>query len=152
MDADFVVDNSVVMSWAFEDEANEYADAVLAKLAAATAVVPTIWPLEVVNVLLVAERRKRLKQAESIRFITLLSQLPIYVEQEWPHNRMEELLALGRANNLSSYDASYLYLAMRKGIPLATLDQRLIAAAQEVEIDVLMHDNLPRFIFKQRPS
>lgn len=56
------------------------------------------------------------------------------LNQEWPDNRMEELLAIGRANNLSSYDASYLYLAMRKGLPIATLDQKLIAAAREVEI------------------
>ena len=134
MDAGFVIDNSVVMSWAFQDEANRYADAVLAQLSVTSAVVPSIWPLEVVNVLLVAERRKRLKQADSVRFITLLSQLPIFVEQEWPDNRMEELLAVGRTNNLSSYDASYLHLAMRMGLPIATLDQRLVLAAQQVEI------------------
>ena len=99
--------------------------------------VPSIWPLEVVNVLLVAERHKRLTQADSVRFISLLSQLPIYVEQEWPDNRIEELLAVGRANNLSSYDTSYLYLAMRKGLPIATLDQRLIAAAQQVEVSLV---------------
>lgn len=137
MDADFVVDNSVVMSWAFEDEANHYADAVLAKLAKTSAIAPSIWPLEVVNVLLVAERRERLTQADSIRFITLLSRLPIFVEQEWPDNRMEELLAMGRANNLSSYDASYLYLAMQQGLPIATLDKRLIAAAQQVAIPLV---------------
>ncbi len=137
MDADFVVDNSVVMSWAFEDEANHYADAILAKLAKTSAIAPSIWPLEVVNVLLVAERRERLTQADSIRFITLLSRLPIFVEQEWPDNRMEELLAMGRANNLSSYDASYLYLAMQQGLPIATLDKRLIAAAQQVAIPLV---------------
>lgn len=138
MDAGFVIDNSVVMSWAFQDGANPYADAVLEQLAATSAIVPSIWPLEVVNVLLVAERRKRLKQADSVRFITLLSQLPIFVDQEWPDNRMEKLLALGRANTLSSYDASYLYLAMQMGLPLATLDQRLILAAQQVEIPLVV--------------
>lgn len=137
MDANFVVDNSVVMAWTFEDEANPYADAILEKLSESSAIVPSIWPLEVVNVLLVAERRRRLKQADSVRFITLLSQLPIFVEQEWPDNRMEELLAVGRANNLSSYDASYLYLAMRKGLPIATLDRKLIEAAKQVEIPMV---------------
>lgn len=137
MDADFVVDNSVVMSWAFEDEADPYADAVLEKLAGASAIVPSIWPLEVINVLLVAERRKRLTQADSIRFIALLSKLPIFVEEEWLDNRMEELLAIGRANNLSSYDASYLYLAMRQGLPIATLDQKLISAAQQAAIPLV---------------
>lgn len=137
MDASFVIDNSVVMSWAFEDEANPYADAILENLSQASAIVPSIWPLEVVNVLLVAERRSRLKQADSVRFITLLSQLPIVVERDWTDSRMEELLAIGRTNDLSSYDASYLYLAMRKGIPIATLDQKLIAAARQVAIPLL---------------
>ncbi|MFQ5398881.1 MAG: type II toxin-antitoxin system VapC family toxin [Anaerolineae bacterium] len=137
MDADFVIDNSVVMTWAFQDEANPYADAVLDALSEISAIVPAIWPLEVVNVLLVAERRKRLKQADSVRFITLLSQLPIYVERDWPDSRMEELLGVGRTNSLSSYDASYLYLAMRKGLPIATLDQKLIAAAQRVDVPLL---------------
>lgn len=137
MDAAFVIDNSVVMTWAFQDEAASYADAVLGHLAEAAAVVPAIWPLEVVNVLLVAERRNRLQQADSVRFINLLSQLPIVVERDWPDSRMEELLAIGRANNLSSYDASYLYLAMQKGLPIATLDQKLITAAQQVAIPLL---------------
>jgi predicted nucleic acid-binding protein len=88
----FVVDNSVVMSWCFKDETNKYADVVLNRLTEASAVVPSIWTLEVVNVLLVAERQKRLSQSDSIRFITLLSQLPIVVEYERPEMVMKELL------------------------------------------------------------
>ena len=121
----FVVDNSVVMSWCFKDETNKYGDAVLNRLAESTAIVPPIWPLEVVNMLLVAERRNRLKQVDSVRFITLLSQLPIVVEHEGPEKKMKDLLALGRANNLSSYDAAYLDLSMRKDCPIATLDKKL---------------------------
>jgi predicted nucleic acid-binding protein len=132
----FVVDNSVVMSWYFKDETNKYADTVLDKLTGATAVVPSIWPLEVVNVLIVAERQKRLSESDSIRFLTLLSQLPIVVEYERPE-LMKELLALARAYNLSSYDASYLYLAMRKGLPIATLDNKLIEAAKSIEVPIL---------------
>ena len=85
----FIVDNSVVMSWCFKDESNQYADAILDTLNKSTAVVPPIWPLEVVNVLLVAERRKRLSKADSVRFITLLTQLPITVEQEQPERMMK---------------------------------------------------------------
>jgi predicted nucleic acid-binding protein len=133
----FVVDNSVVMSWCFKDETNNYADTVLDRLTEAAAVVPSIWPLEVVNVLLVAERQKRLSESESIRFITLLSQLPIVVEHERPEKMMKELLALARANNLSSYDASYLDLAMRKGLPIATLDNQLIEAARRIDVPIL---------------
>jgi len=133
----FVVDNSVVMSWCFKDETNKYADAILHKLCEARAVVPSIWPLEVVNVLLVAERRKRLSEADSTRFITLLTQLPIIVEQERPENMMKELLTFARANNLSSYDASYLDLAMKRGYPIATSDNKLIQAARRIDVQIL---------------
>ena len=138
MGESFVVDNSVVMSWCFKDETNQYADAILDCLSEATAFVPSIWPLEVVNVLLVAERKKRLSEADSVRFITLLSQLPIIVEHERPERMMKDLLALARSNNLSSYDASYLDLSMRKGIPIATLDTRLIEASKKTNIPILM--------------
>lgn len=138
MGESFVVDNSVVMSWCFKDETNQYADAILDCLSEATAFVPSIWPLEVVNILLVAERKKRLSEADSVRFITLLSQLPIIVEHERPERLMKDLLALARSNNLSSYDASYLDLSMRKGIPIATLDTRLITASKKTNIPILM--------------
>ena len=133
----FVIDNSVVMSWCFKDETNKYADAILHKLCEARAVVPSIWPLEVVNVLLVAERRKRLSEADSTRFITLLTQLPIIVEQERPENMMKELLTFARANNLSSYDASYLDLAMKRGYPIATSDNKLIQTARRIDVQIL---------------
>jgi predicted nucleic acid-binding protein len=132
----FVVDNSVVMSWCFKDETTNYADTVLDRLTELVAVVPSIWPLEVVNVLLVAERQKRLSESDSTRFLTLLSQLPILVEYDRPE-MMKELLALARSNNLSSYDASYLDLAMRKGVPIATLDNKLIKAAKRIDIPIL---------------
>jgi len=133
----FVVDNSVVMSWCFKDETNNYADIVLNRLTEAAAVVPSIWPLEVVNVLLVAERQKRLSDSDSIRFITLLSQLPIVVEHERSEMMMKEFLVLAMANNLSSYDTSYLHLAMRKGFPIATLDNKLIEAARRIDVPIL---------------
>jgi predicted nucleic acid-binding protein len=93
---EFVVDNSVVMSWCFQDETNKYSDAVLDCLASTSAYVPAIWPLEVGNVLLVAERKNRLSQADSSRFITLLLDLPIIVEQELPERTLGEILALAR--------------------------------------------------------
>lgn len=132
----FVVDNSVVMSWCFEDKTNPYAEAVLDRLTDARALVPSIWPLEVVNVLLAAERRKRLGQADSVRFITLLSQLPIEVEGQWSDRMMRDLLSLGRTNGLSSYDASYLDLAIRKGYPIATLDRKLREAAGKMDVPI----------------
>jgi predicted nucleic acid-binding protein len=137
MEKSFVVDNSVVMSWCFKDQANSYADSILEKLTEAMAYVPSVWPLEVVNVLLAAERKKCISEADSVRFISLLSQLPIVVEYESPEKAMKDLLGLARAHSLSSYDASYLDLAMKKGLPLATLDEKLRKAAEATKVALL---------------
>ncbi len=137
MSTRFVVDNSVVMTWCFQDEVAPYAEAVLDSLVEASAVVPPIWPLEVINVLLVAERNGRLHEADSVRFVTLLGQLPIMIDRSWPERLMKDLLALGRTHNLSSYDTAYLELAMRQGIPIATLDQKLIKAAGQIDLPIL---------------
>jgi predicted nucleic acid-binding protein len=133
----FVLDNSVVMSWCFEDESNNYADSVLEKLTTAQAIVPAIWALEVVNVLLVAERRDRIKQSDSTSFLTLLMQLPIEIKQDMHCAAMSELLFLGRSHNLSSYDLAYLNLALHNGCPLATMDQKLIEAAEDTGVLLL---------------
>ena len=137
MNKSFVIDNSIVMLWCFKDETSSYADAVLNKLEFSTAFAPSIWPLEVGNVLLVAERNKRLRQADSIRFIALLSELPIIVEPESPDRMMNEIVSIARAYDLSTYDASYLDLAMRKGIPIATLDKGLLSAAKKSNVPVI---------------
>jgi predicted nucleic acid-binding protein len=67
----------------------------------------------------------------------LLTQLPIIVEHERPESMMKELLTFARANNLSSYDASYLDLAMKRGVPIATSDNKLIQAARRIEVQIL---------------
>jgi len=139
---DFVVDNSVVMAWCFQDETSQYADAILDSLEVFKAIVPSIWPLEVGNVLLVAERRKRLSEADSARFIALLTELPIMIEQESPERMMREILALAREHQISSYDASYLDLAMRKGVPIATLDDGLIKAAELSQVPIMERTKL----------
>ena len=111
---------------------------VLDLLEEATAFAPSIWPLEVGNVLLVAERRNRLRESDSMRFVTLPSELPIIVEQEPPERMIHEILALAREHKLSSYDASYLDLAMRKGLSIATIDKKLIAAAKRSRVPIVM--------------
>jgi predicted nucleic acid-binding protein len=126
------------MAWCFQDEASRSTDFILDRLEKATAFVPSIWPLEVGNVLLVAERHQRLGEGDSARFLALLSELPIRIDQESPERMFKEILALARRQNLSSYDASYLDLAMRKGLPLATLDKRLLAAAKRSRVPVLL--------------
>jgi len=115
-----VIDNSIVMSWCFADEANQYDDDVLESLKYIRAIVPCIWPLEVGNVLVVAERKGRLKHIDSIKFWELLSELPIDVEQELSEKMIRNIFILAREAQLSTYDASYLELAIRKDLPLAT--------------------------------
>jgi len=137
MNKKFVVDNSVVMSWCFEDENCEYADSVLESLKDHTAIVPSIWPLEVGNVLLVAERKKRLDASDSSQFIALLSELPIMVDQEPPARMFSEIFTLAREYDLSAYDASYLDLAIKRGVPIATLDNRLLTAAKQNNVSVM---------------
>ena len=137
MIADFVVDNSVVMAWCFADEGGDYADRILGRLESAQALVPAIWPLEVGNVLIVGEKQKRLTEADTMRFLALLSQLPIVVEQETPDRMLKEIVALAREHDLSTYDASYLDLAMRSGLPIATLDTALIKAAQKSSVVIV---------------
>jgi len=134
MPSRFVVHNSVVMSWCFEDEGNNYAEAVLESLESAAAFVPAIWPLEVGNVLLGAERKKRLSPASVVRFLALLSGLPITVEQETPERMLKEIVSLAREYGLSTYDASYLDLAMRFDLPLATQDTSLAKAAKKCKV------------------
>lgn len=132
----FVLDCSVAMAWCFEDESAGYADAVLGALEGAEALVPGLWSLEVANVLLVAERRGRISEAAAARFVELLRGLPISIDGEDAGRALGNVLSLARERSLSSYDAAYLDLAMREGLPLATLDQRLRESALRSGVQV----------------
>lgn len=126
----FVLDASVTLAWAFEDERDSRAERVLDRVSGSEAIVPSIWPLEIANALLVAERRRRIKPQDANRLTHLLLALPIVVDPVERRRPMEAVRRLARTHALSSYDASYLELALRLGIPIATLDTRLAAAAQ----------------------
>lgn len=132
----FVIDASVAMAWCFEDEVTDDTEAVLDRLRSEQAIVPAIWPLEVANVLLVAERRGRISEAQINRFIRLLGQLPI--KRDDAGSDLAGVVATGRVHGLSSYDASYLLLAERAGLPLATLDARLGGAATQAGVPLLI--------------
>lgn len=134
MENKFVIDNSIVMTWCFNDESSKYSDIILDSLENYEALAPAIWPLEVGNVVLVAERRKCLTESDGIRFLNLINELPITVQQETPDRMLKEIFALARECNISSYDASYLDLAMRNGVPIATQDSGLKKAAKRCDI------------------
>ena len=114
----FVLDNSIVMAWSFEDEVDKYVDAVLDRLADTKAVVPALWPLEVANALLMGERRKRSTEAETIKWTGILASLPITIDSETNSHAWSDTLSLARGHNLSAYDAAYLELAICRWPPL----------------------------------
>ena len=132
-----VLDASVALAWCFQDEATPYAGRVLDLLAADSAVVPPIWPLEVANAISTAERRQRLELAAGSRFVELLRALPIRLDEASLDRALGNVLNVAREHRLSSYDASYLELAMREGLPLATADERLAEAARAAGVDLV---------------
>ena len=131
---DFVLDGSVTLAWYFADEVNDYANAVQDGLDPGRAFVPSLWPLEIANIILVGERRKRSTAAQAAAWTVSLNLLPIIIDDETTSRAFSDILNLGRAQNLSAYDAAYLELAMRRGLPLATLDAKLKAAAGVVGV------------------
>jgi predicted nucleic acid-binding protein len=132
----FVVDTSVTMAWRFADQATSATEAILDRLLAEPATVPAIWRLEVSNVLLVAERRGRITEAQASRFLQLLFQLPITVDVG--PTDPTAIVAIGRRHELSAYDAAYLLRAEQRGVSLATLDRRLTTAAESAGVSVLI--------------
>ena len=134
----FVVDCSVTAAWCFQDEQNDYVDTVLDALQTFHGIVPPIWLLEMVNVFLVAERRNRLKEAETFHFFHLLESLPIEIYSSTRKQEGEILLTTGRKYSLSSYDAAYLYLAMQENCPLATQDGKLKKACKNAGVALFM--------------
>lgn len=129
-----VIDCSVTMGWCFEDEGSLFADKVLDHIVDTEAWVPSLWAFEVANVLLVAERRGRLSPADSTRFVTLLSELPILIDDRTHERALDSVLSIGREQGLSAYDATYLELAMRLGGEMATGDERLRTACLKTGI------------------
>ncbi len=125
------------MAWCFEDEATEFTDSVLEGLAQGSAKVPSIWPLEIANVLAISERRGRTNQAKITQFLRLLGSLPITVDAKTGEKAFTDVLTLARTHKLTSYDAAYLELALREGLALATLDEELKRVANKLGVTIL---------------
>jgi len=135
--ASFVLDCTIAMAWLFHDEATPKTAVLLNRLAAETALVPAWWYIEIANVLAMAERRCRITAAQSDAFIANLGKLGIERDDETPDRAFTRLHALCRAQRLTSYDAVYVDLAIRRSLPLATLDDDLRKAAKRLGVGLL---------------
>ena len=126
-----MLDASVAVAWCFEDETTAYTERILDAFSnGAEAMVPAIWPLEIANAMLVAERRKRITAAQVTAFMSRIAELPVTVEVPSARSAFTQILPLAREHDMASYDAAYLELAIRHAIPLATVDDSLRRAAK----------------------
>ncbi len=130
----FVVDASIAACWLLPDERHPNADAALRRIAHDPSVVPSLWWFELRNMLIVNERRGRLDSAKTAQALRLLRGLPITIDMEVEE---EALMRLARTHRLTAYDAAYLELAQRNGVPLATLDSALAIAARAEAVPLI---------------
>ena len=133
----FVLDSSVALAWCFEDEQSGNTQALLQTVIDAGAVVPVLWPLEVLNALAMAEHRKRVNRDTRLRLAGFLRDLPIEVNLESAMAAWDDTAQLAERHQLTLYDASYLELARRLKLPLGTLDRALRNAARANHVPLL---------------
>jgi len=133
----FVLDNSIALAWCFEDEHTPAVLAILDRLTEAGAMAPQLWPIEATNGLLTAERRGRITGPQRQRLAGFLRALPITVDDQTAGQAWTATAQLAGRHRLSAYDATYLELAQRLAMPLATRDQALIAAAEAIGVPLL---------------
>ena len=139
----FVLDASVALLWLVPQtnpSGNEYADAMLTAMKESQAVVPSLFALEIANVVAKVESKGVVTEADSQRFISLLGQLNIATDQATMMHALGDTLNLARRYKLSAYDAAYLELALRAGLSLSTLDADLEKAATSAGVPIFgMH-------------
>jgi predicted nucleic acid-binding protein len=130
----FVIDASVAVSWAFLDEDHPTAASALNRIRYDEAVAPSLWWFEIRNTLLVGERRGRLTEMDTDLFLRELERFGVAIDHA---PRETTILSLARQHRLTVYDASYLELAQREALPLATLDTALQRAAVALKIELI---------------
>ena len=133
----FVLDCSITLSWLLPDEKKSSAykgDFFLDVIAEQGTIVPILWPLEIGNALLYAERRSRIRRDQRKKILNLLEALPITVDTDTNRHAWHETIHLAQEFQLTLYDAAYLELALRQALPLATFDTALIKAAMKKNI------------------
>lgn len=126
----------MALAWALPDEATRYTDDMLELVAASKAWVPPLWPHEIANGLLMAERRGRVTAAQRSAFVEELLRMPIEIEQRSPRTVLETHINLATQYGLTAYDTAYLDLALRKGLALMTQDKSLRSAAMKAGVKI----------------
>jgi len=133
----FILDAAVALCWYFEDQTAAYTEAIFECLAKGDqALVPSLWPLEMVNALVVAWRQKIITSEQLESFVTDLKDLPFEVDSQGSERIYSSVLRMSCQHQLSSYDAAYLDLAVYEGLSLATSDQNLRAAARRLKVAI----------------
>jgi predicted nucleic acid-binding protein len=134
---DFILDCSVTMTWCFKEEADRLSQVAQTALIQNRALVPSIWPLEVNNVLWAGIRTKKITEIQAKRFKYILKDLPIIVDLKASDLSNDVILELAQVHKISCYDAAYLELCIREHLPIATLDKALAKAAKNAGVALL---------------
>jgi len=135
----FVLDNTIMMAWCFTEEATEFTETLLSRLSnlTDTAIVPALWLYEVVNVTELAVRKLRITEEKAHSFLESLADLPIEIENPSRSQMFVAVRELAAKHKLTSYDASYLELAIRHKLPIAASDNALMKAAKAAGADLV---------------
>ena len=133
-----VLDSSVALAWLLPGEATPATEALLTSVGDGGALAPGLWPLETANVLWMSERRGRITLAEKTQALAILAELPIQIDERTAARAFGAISALASGKDLTVYDACYLELALRSGLPLASLDKRLRQAALDAGVALIL--------------
>ncbi len=133
----FVLDASIALAWCFEDEQTPAVMQLLDRVTETGASAPLLWPLEALNGLFTAERRRRLDASRRERLADFLRDLPVMLDGHTAEQAWSAIAILAKRFELTVYDAAYLELAQRRQLPLASLDQALRAAGKILRIEIL---------------
>ncbi|MDB5472377.1 MAG: DNA-binding protein [Caulobacter sp.] len=134
---ELVIDASIFLSWAFEDESTPETRALATQVRSSSALIPSLTRTEVANVLVMAERRGRISTAQVGAFLLQFDALPLRMDAPPNASTLDAIVSLARREKLTVYDATYLELALRHGAMVATKDQQLAAAARNLGLVVL---------------
>lgn len=132
-----VLDASMTIAWLFDDERTDAAHEIMMRVVADGAVVPSLWRLEIANMLRNAVRRGRCDNDFADASLFRLERLRIRIDEETDQHAWGTTRNLSREQDLTLYDAAYLELALRSELPLASCDRDLIAAAQRRSVQIL---------------